>query len=582
MNAAKSSKDLVRTEIFASQGDYKLSVEDRVKLSYQRARAVAKLHAPTIQDVVTLSPRFWAMLTDPILCLDAPVMMHLLLQYNLCVGIAAMFAPKTPSVQPMLQQLLDFDVIGQFCLTEVDHGLDAVNLETTATMLPDGDFILNTPHDGAAKYMSAVGPSGLPCVALVFARTFMRSEDHGVRPFLIPFHNGTELAPGVVCRLLPQPGGRNPINHCLIWFNQARIPSTALLRGVASSKDQRSAFQASVSRVAIGMLAICSFSASSLMLSSCIAARYSQRRTVLDAAGVHKPILSFQTQRIPILRALAEAFVLRASRDRAISDFCNRDIDPHVRQEIAVLSKVTAVMHARASKIELGDRCGAQGLFAINQIEVLHADLRGMAIAEGDILGISVRLASELLLGRYAVPPTAYPESLLARHEAGVLSQLRAQLAEIGNHRSAQYNSVLLPESVPLVQAIGQRYAYDAARAAGVDACLVDMYAASCARSDESWYVEHLGMTRAELRAMQARAVDALLPRLDEFLARMDIEDYVTAPIISVEKWDTFVKTLPIFPGPERSSNLGIHSGHQEAPIGEAAASGFPLRAAKL
>ena len=36
-------------------------------------------------------------------------------------------------------------------LTEVAHGLDAENLETTATLLPDGDFDLHTPHDGAAK-----------------------------------------------------------------------------------------------------------------------------------------------------------------------------------------------------------------------------------------------------------------------------------------------------------------------------------------------------------------------------------------------------------------------------------------------
>lgn len=42
---------------------------------------------------------------------------------------------------------------GQFCLTEVDHGLDAIHLETTATLRTDGQFELNTPHKGAAKYV---------------------------------------------------------------------------------------------------------------------------------------------------------------------------------------------------------------------------------------------------------------------------------------------------------------------------------------------------------------------------------------------------------------------------------------------
>ena len=39
----------------------------------------------------------------------------------------------------------------QYLLTEVSHGLDALNLETTATLLPDGGFDLHTPNDGAAK-----------------------------------------------------------------------------------------------------------------------------------------------------------------------------------------------------------------------------------------------------------------------------------------------------------------------------------------------------------------------------------------------------------------------------------------------
>lgn len=39
----------------------------------------------------------------------------------------------------------------QYMLTEVGHGLDARNLETTATLLPNGDFDLHTPNFNAAK-----------------------------------------------------------------------------------------------------------------------------------------------------------------------------------------------------------------------------------------------------------------------------------------------------------------------------------------------------------------------------------------------------------------------------------------------
>lgn len=36
-------------------------------------------------------------------------------------------------------------------LTEVGHALDARNLETTATLLPNGDFELHSPSFAAAK-----------------------------------------------------------------------------------------------------------------------------------------------------------------------------------------------------------------------------------------------------------------------------------------------------------------------------------------------------------------------------------------------------------------------------------------------
>ena len=53
-------------------------------------------------------------------------------------------------------EILTFDtplLRGQYCLTEVGHGLDAFHLETTATLLPNGEFELNTPSERAAKYV---------------------------------------------------------------------------------------------------------------------------------------------------------------------------------------------------------------------------------------------------------------------------------------------------------------------------------------------------------------------------------------------------------------------------------------------
>jgi len=81
---------------------------------------------------------------------------------------------------------------GQYCLTEVGHGLDVIHLETTATLLRDGFFDLHTPVQRAAKYVSqGPGPTmsnvlisrfmpptspvspEFPCISIVFARTIV-------------------------------------------------------------------------------------------------------------------------------------------------------------------------------------------------------------------------------------------------------------------------------------------------------------------------------------------------------------------------------------------------------------------------
>ncbi|KAI0260978.1 acyl-CoA dehydrogenase NM domain-like protein, partial [Gloeopeniophorella convolvens] len=499
-----ASKELARSPVFASVlEDIKLSTEARVQISYERAQAIAALYAPTREDVLSLSANFWAIFKDPICAVDGAAFTHLTIQYSLCSGIIAAMG-QGPYIQPILRQILDFEVVGQFCLTEVDHGLDAAHLETTVTLLPDNTFLLNTPHEGAAKFMPPTTPAGIPL-------TIVREQDHGVKPFLVHIHDGKSMVRGVVSKLLPHRSGVNPVNHAFTSFNNVRLPRGALLGTIEKPADSHAAY-------------IATYLASP---SEC------QRRMVHGSSRSLIPIISFQTQRIPILTALAQVFVLRAMRDATMINFSKPDLDPRVRHAIATLFKVTS-------------RCGAQGTFPMNQISVHQADLRGIAVAEGDLLVISIRLASELLLGRYALLPTVYPDNLLARHEAGLISQLRAQLAGLGNHRSAEYNAVLLPEALPLVQAIGQRIAYDAARTAGIDTCLLDMYVATCVRQDESWYVESLGMTRRELRAMETRAVDALFPQLDKFLTLMDVEAYVTAPIVSADRWSAFVDGLPV------------------------------------
>lgn len=69
---------------------------------------------------------------------------------NLFLGTLSYHVRRNPYVRPVIEAGLKADVLGNFLLSEVGHGLDILNLETRATKVHDG-FILHTPHPRAAK-----------------------------------------------------------------------------------------------------------------------------------------------------------------------------------------------------------------------------------------------------------------------------------------------------------------------------------------------------------------------------------------------------------------------------------------------
>ena len=98
---------------------------------------------------------------------------------------------------------------------------------------------------------------------------------------------------------------------------------------------------------------------------------------------------------------------------------------------------------------------------------------------------------------------------------------------------------------------------YDAARAAAVDAPLLDLFEIVSVLQDEAWYVECLGMSRAKLQKREAYALEAVFPHLEEYLARMDVAPYVVAPISSDKKWKEFVDSLETFSETSREWGTG-------------------------
>ncbi|KAJ7479856.1 acyl-CoA dehydrogenase NM domain-like protein [Mycena latifolia] len=547
---------LTSTRLFQLQPE-DLPVLQRIDTSYLRAQAIARAYKLTAHDVSTLSPKFWAMHTDNIAAVDIAPMALLTIQYNLAAGTIAPWAEKRPELRPILQKILNFEVSGQFMLTEQAHGLDAINMETRADMMEDGTFIFNTPHDGAAKFMPPTIPLpniSLPRIAVVFAKLFVKGEDRGVRPFVVQLSDEKSLKPGVRSRMIPERAGAGPLGHSVTWFDNIKLPAWACLGPLDKPKSPKAAFQAAVWRISIGGLALGALAVPSVGVSAYILGRYSLRRHVYGAnTGELMPIIDFRTQQIPILHGLAQMFVMQAfmNGSSVLKTFSDFKTNAAVRAGIAAASKAVMMMHIQESCYQLSDRVGAQGLYGHNQIINIQLEMRGASIAEGDTLVLCIRLATELLIGRYELPPPKYPSCLAAKHEAGLFRECREELNGKmgGQHRSDAFNRLMLPRCKGLVEAIGQRFFYEAAKEAGLEQAVLDLYEANIVKHSPTWFAAHLGMDGSVQAAHEDAAITAALPHLERWLQWSGGKDYALAPIMTQSRWDAFLLGFPSFRG---------------------------------
>lgn len=140
-----------------------------------------------------------------------------------------------------------------------------------------------------------------------------------------------------------------------------------MLGELESNSDHKKQFQEILNRVAIGSMILTSCIVPGLKIAAYVGTKYSQRRHVMNASGARIPIISFRTQQIPILYALAQGYVMDAFFKHATSVFVSAK-DPRVRNAITTIVKAVMFHHWRRTGATIADRCGAQSMFEFNQL----------------------------------------------------------------------------------------------------------------------------------------------------------------------------------------------------------------------
>lgn len=107
-------------------------------------------------------------------------------------------------------------------------------------------------------------------------------------------------------------------------------------------------------------------------------------------------------------------------------------------------------------------------------------------------------LASELLGWKYFMLKLKNLATILYWHKLGLFKEAESTLAGLGGyktHRGYGFNNHILPKCKSLIEAIGNRMAYEAAEAAGCYWTVLSLYEKLCMSIDLSWYTENASIT---------------------------------------------------------------------------------------
>ncbi|MGW2281938.1 acyl-CoA dehydrogenase family protein [Streptomyces sp. NPDC001770] len=394
---------LTTTEAFRSGTS--ATSEDQLVISYERLRLINRSldsAARLASDVRSLTAMHeWLGPVDPTLATVAGI------HYNLFLGS---LLDHDPEGRRDLSGPLHMDEIGTFLCTEVAHGNDATEVETTATYDPPRDgFVLRTPHAGAQKFMPNTSPVGGPKSGLVAARLVVDGTDHGVFLLLVPLTDAVAALPGVRVRRLPARMG-SPVDHCLTSFDDCFVPRTALLAGpqghvggggefASALPSRRRRLLVSLARVTPGKLAMSACAVGSARVALAVAVRYAGHRTVAGPRGSDAvPVYAHRTHHGPLAEALATVFAMSLLHRRALDRWEAGTADRGAAERLVAVAKGWITWQARDVIVECRERCGAQGLLEHNGLAALVTGIEGTITAEGDNLAVHAKAAAEMLL----------------------------------------------------------------------------------------------------------------------------------------------------------------------------------------
>lgn len=338
-----------------------------------------------------------------------------------------------------LEDTITGKLLGCFAMTETGHGSNVQALETTVTYDDATDeLVVDTPTDSARK--DYIGNAAMHArLAVVFAQLVVGGEARGIHAVVVPLRDEDgAVLPGVRIEDCGRKIGLNGVDNGRIWFDDVRVPRSALLNRYAEVREDGSYFSEIENpdrrfftmlgtlvqgRVSVGGAAV---SASKVALA--VAVKYALLRRQFGApdTGREEILLDYGMHQRRLLPLLARTYALHFAQERVRGDlhevFSRDDASEHDRRALesrAAGTKVAGTWHAMRTIQECREACGGAGYLSVNRFDALRADTDVFTTFEGDN-HVLLQLVAKGLLTDYADEFENLDQMGMMRFVAGV------------------------------------------------------------------------------------------------------------------------------------------------------------------